>query len=297
MKITTYIQSMQALFGKQSLLEDLRFARTLYTQLPDLLARADKTMGSKFKSAEMKRVQQVFTGVVKGNTKGIFGYLAANNANIIATIDAIEAISAGEFEDRIAVKGLNYKKANLIQIVDAITFTGRYTVKLLTYALKHEVEVIRTEKKLAPTDTVNSVPAELEWVNKGMLPYCQAIAIITKPAASIIDRIDQIPDILADDINYSSLKNSIGEAKIDPFLFSINNFSWNPLRNRGMHKVEAKLARAKETETELAMTKLRLLQYERSAQGKEDPAVEREIKYLQSLSEELTRELAQLSED
>lgn len=297
MKITSYIQQLQAIFSKQGLLEDLRFARAQYTQLPELLARTDKVLGSKFKSAEMKRVQQMFTGVVKGNTKGIFGFLAANSDNIINTIDALEAIVAGEFEDKIAAKGLNYKKANLVQLVDAITFSSRYTVKLLTYALKNEVASVREEKKLDPSETTDSVPAELQWIDKGLQPYCTVLAIITKPSANIVDRLDTIPDILADDNNYNSLKSSVGEAKIDPFLFSISNFAWNPIRRIRMHAVEAKAARAKEAETELAMTKLRLAQYERSVQGKEDPNIEREIKYLQSLAEELTRELAKLNED
>ncbi len=297
MKITAYLQSLLPVFGKSGLLEDLRFARAQYVQLPDLLTRVDKALGSKFKSAEMKRVQQVFSGVVKGNNKGIFGYLATNVSNIIDTIDALEAIVSGEFEDKIAAKGLNYKKANLVQLVDAITFSSRYTIKLFTYALKAEVASVRIEKKLEEIDTTETCQAEIDWMTKGLLPYCSVLSIMSKPASTIVDRLDQIPDILADDTNYSNLKNTIGEVKIDPFLFSANNFAWNPIRRIRMHAVEAKAARAKEAETELAMTKLRLLQYERASQGKDDPVVEREIKYLQSLAEQLTRELAQLNED
>lgn len=297
MKIPTFISQLLPVFGKEGLLEDLRFARAQYAQLPEILTRADKALGSKFKSAEMKNVQQVFTGVNKGNSKGIFGFLAANVSNVINTIDAIEAIVAGEFEDKIAAKGLNYKKANLVQLVDAITFSSRYTIKLLTFALKHEIEMVRVEKKLPESETTSIHPAEADWMKKGLLPYCTILNTITKPAASMVDRLDQIPDILADDNNYNALKNTVGEAKLDPFLFNAVNFTWNPIRRLRMHAVEAKVARAREAETELAMTKLRLLHYERSNQGKEDPAVEREINYLQSLADDLSRELAKLNED
>lgn len=298
MKITTYIQQISAMFGKSGLLEDLRFARTQYSQLSDVLTRADKAFGSKFKSEQMKRAQQVFSGVVKGNGgKGIFGYLAANVSNIVETIDALEAIVSGEFEEKIAAKGLNYRKANLVQLVDAVTFTTRFTAKLLTYALKTEIAAAREEKKMEPIPTTDLVPYEVEWFNKGILPYCTAIAVVTKKAAEMVDRLDQIPDILADDTNYSNLKNTIGETKIDPFLFSVSNFAWNPIRRIRMHAVEAKVARAKEAETELQMTKLRLMQLERARQGKEDPGLEREISYLQSLADSLTREIAELNED
>lgn len=299
MKITTYIQTqISSLFGKSGLLEDLRFARAQFVQLPDILQRADKAFGSKFKSKEMKHAQQVFSGVVKfSKGKGIFGFLAENSANIIETIDAIEAIVSGEFEEKIAAKGLNYRKANLVQLVDAITFTSRFTNKLLTYALKTEVAETRLEKQMVPIQTTDMVPFEIEWFNKGLVPYCSAIAIVAKPATDIVARLDEIPDILAEDTNYGVLKSSMGETKIDPFLFSFHNFAWNPIRRLRMHAAEAKIARAKEAESELQMAKLRLLQLERTRQGKEDPGIEREIIYLQSLTDELTRELSRLNED
>lgn len=299
MKITTYIQQqISSMFGKSGLLEDLRFARTQFTQMSDLLARTDKMFGSKFKSDEMRRVQSTFAGVVKGSGgKGIFGYLAANTANITGTIDALEAIVQGEFEDKIAAKGLNYRKANLVQLVDAITFSARFTAKLFTYALKTEIAAQRDEKKMEPIPTTDMIPAEIEWFTKGLLPYCNAIAVLTKPAGEMVDRLDSIPDILADDTNYGNLKNTVGETKIDPFMFSLSNFAWNPIRRMRMHAVEAKVARAKEAEAELQMAKLRLMQMERARQGKEDPALEREISYLQSLTEDLAREIAELNED
>lgn len=299
MKITTYIQNQIAsLFGKSGLLEDLRFARTQFSQMPEVMARADKAFGSKFKSDEMKRAQSTFAGVVKtGGGKSIFGFLAANTTNIIETIDALEAICAGEFEEKIAAKGLNYRKANLVQLVDAVTFSARFSAKLLTYAMKAEIAATRAEKKMDEISTTDILPAEIEWFNKGLIPFCNAIAIIAKPAKEMVDRLDQIPDILATDANYGTLKSTIGETKIDPFLFSINNFAWNPIRRMRMHAVEAKVARAKEAEVELQMTKLRLMQLDRARAGKEDPALEREINYLQGLADELTRELAELNED
>jgi hypothetical protein len=299
MKITTYIQKQIAsLFGKSGLLEDLRFARTQFAQMPEVLQRADKALGSKFKSEEMKRAQSTFSGVVKtAGGKSVFGFLAANTGNILETIDALEAIVAGEFEEKIAAKGLNYRKANLVQLVDAVTFSARFTAKLLTYAMKAEIAAERVAKKMEEIPTTTILPAEVEWFTKGLIPFCNAIAIFAKPAAQMVDRLDQIPDILADDTNYGTLKSTIGEVKIDPFLFSISNFAWNPIRRMRMHAVEAKIARAKEAEVELQMTKLRLMQMERTRQGKEDPALEREIIYLQGLADELTRELAEMNED
>ena len=298
MKLTSYIKDfLPSLFGKAGLLEDLRFARSQFSQMQDVLERADKSLGTKFKSEEMKRVQQVFTGVAKVGGKSVFGFIAANTGNILETIDALEAICAGEFEERVAAKGMNYRKANLVQLVDAATFCANFTVKLLTHAMKAEIAATREDKKMQPIPTTDMVPYEIEWLKKGLIPFSSAIAIFAKPVKEMIDRLDAIPDILADDVNYTNLKNTLGETKLDPFMFSVTNFAWNPIRRIRMHAVEAKIARAKSAETELQMTKLRLMQLERARQGKEDPALEREIAYLQSLADELTRELAELNED
>lgn len=299
MKLTSYIQQQLAsVFGKSGLLEDLRFAHTQFKSFEEVLERADKTFGSKFKSEEAKRIQQVFSGVVKtSGGKGVFGYLANNTKNILQTIDTLEAITAGEFEERIAAKGLNYRKASLIQLVDAITFASRFTNKLLTYVAKHENAALRAEKKLPEINTDSVIPYENEWLAKGLIPFFNVVNIVSKPAASMVDRLDVIPDILADDTNYANLKSTVGEQKIDPFMFSISNFAWNPIRRVRMYQVEAKVMRQKEAESELSMTKLRLTQIERSRTGKEDPALEREIGYLQALVDDLSRELASLSEE
>lgn len=298
MKISQYIQrALPSIFGKASLLEDLRFARTQFSQMADVLNRADKALGTKYKSDEMRRVQQVFSGVSKSGGKSVFGFIAANQANIVETIETLEAITAGEFDDKIAAKGLNYRKANLVQLIDAITFTARYSAKLLTFAMKHEIAAAREEKKLEVSGTTDVVPYDAQWIETGLIPFSQAITAIAKPAKEMIDRLDQIPDILADENNYSTLKATLGETKIDPFLFSVSNFAWNPIRRIRMHAVEAKIARAKESETQLQMTKLQMLQLDRARAGKDDPAIEREIRYLQSLADSLTRELAELNED
>jgi hypothetical protein len=264
MKITSYIKDfLPSLFGKAGLMEDLRFARSQFTQMQDTLSRVDKSLGTKFKSEQMKHVQQTFTGVAKVGNKSVFGFIAANTTNILETIDTLEAITAGEFEERVAAKGLNYRKANLVQLVDAVTFCANFTTKLMTYAMKAEIAASRDEKKMESIPTTDIVPFESDWIKKGLVAYSGAIAIIAKPAKEMLDRLDSIPDILADDVNYSNLKNTVGEAKLDPFMFGVSNFAWNPIRRIRMHAAEAKIARAKSAETELQMTKLRLLQFQR----------------------------------
>lgn len=295
MKIVQYIRSLGNLFGKGSVLEDLRLARTTFTDAAECLKSVEKSL-SKFKSAEMKAIQNAYS-TVNRNTAGktLFAHIAANINNIKANIDTLEAIVAGEFDEKIAAQGLDYRRANVLQLTDAIVFCSRFTIKLITHALKLESAALREEKKMSAIESTEVLGFEETYIKEGLVAYCQAMAVLTASSAQNSDRISKIPEILANDANYGTLRGTVGDATLDPFGFTATNFRYNPFRAFGMARVEAKAARAREAEVELQMAQLRLMQMERARQGKEDPALEREIRYTQSLIDDLAREIADLT--
>ena len=126
------------------------------------------------------------------------------------------------------------------------------------------------------------------------MPFCAAWAALTKSAASITEQLENIPEALATDASYSMLRNTVGESKVDPFLFQTANFRFSPIRAIRMRRAEAKHARFVEAQNEIQMNRLRLTQLQRLAEGKEDPALEREIRYLESLTQAQARELEEL---
>lgn len=297
MKITQYLRSIGNLVSKGPLLEDLRLSRSQFNDSVKVLENLDKSL-ARFKTKEMSTIQSSFQTVVRGSTgKNLFGHIAANIQNINGTIDALEAIVAGEFDDRVAAQGLDYRRGNVLQLIDALVFSARFTIKLATHALKVETAQVRDEKKMPPADSNKVMGFEEDFIREGLAPYLRVIAIITAPSTTNADRISKIPEILATDSNYSSLRNTIGDATLDPFGFGAVGFRYNPFRAYGMAKVEAKIARAREAETELQSAQLRLMQLERARQGKEDPNLEREIRYTQSLIDSLENEIREAAGD
>lgn len=297
MKIINYLRSIGNLVGKGSVLEDLRLARTQFSDATEALKAADKSIG-KFKSKEMLSVQNSYSTIMRSvGQKTLFGHIASNIANIQGTIDALEAVVAGEFDERIAAQGLDYRKANVLQLTDALVFASRFTIKLLSHALKHETAIAREDKKLSETDTTSVMVFEAEYITQGLNAYCRVMGVITANSTSNVERIAKIPEILATESNFNQLRGTVGDAVLDPFGFSATNFRYNPIRAIRMARVEAKAARAREAEVELQLAQLRMMQLERARQGKEDPGLEREIKYMQSLIDELSREITELTED
>lgn len=297
MKIIQYLQTVSNLFGKSGVLEDLRLTRTQFNDMAEVLKSADQRIG-KFRTKEMLTVQSAFTTVVRGASgKNLFGHIAANIHNIQGTIDALEAVVAGEFDERIASQGLDYRRATVLQLADALSFSARFTIKLLTHALKLETAAAREDKKLPESATTSEMTFEEDFITDGLNPYVRVMAVLLQPSATNVDRLSAIPEILASNANYAQLRNTVGDAKLDPFGLGSTNFRYNPFRAIGMGRVESKVARSREVEVELQMAQLRMMQLERSRQGKEDPNLEREIKYMQALIDELGRELEKLSED
>lgn len=297
MKIVQYLQTLTGLFGKAGVLEDLRLTRSQFNDMAEALKSADQRIG-KFRTKEMLAIQASFATMVRSPSgKNLFGHIAANINNIQGTIDALEAVVAGEFDERIASQGLDYRRATVLQLTDALVFSARFTLKLLTHALKLETAAAREDKKMSESSTTSTMSFEEDFITDGLNPFVRVMSVILQPSATNVDRLSGIPEILASNANYAQLRSTVGDAKLDPFGMGSTNFRYNPFRAMGMARVEAKVARSREVEVELQMAQLRLMQLERSRQGKEDPNLEREIKYMQALIDELGRELEKLTEE
>jgi hypothetical protein len=294
MKITQYIKALLPVVSKSTMLEDIRFARNQLTELQDIYSRADKSFG-KFKSEDAKRIQSSFASIThSGTSKNILVVISEGLPNVIKTLSAVEALVAGEFEETIATRGLTAKRANLMQLTDASTFIVRYCIKLYTFVLKHEIIKARAEKGLENGSSTTVSEYEDDVVIKGLVPFCTAWNVFSMPSAKMADVLEALPEVIVTDANYSTLKQTMGDAKLDPFAFSTSNFMWSPIRAVRMRREEAAHARYEEMVKEVEMAKLRLEQLRQIMQGKEDASLDREITYLQNLVDQLNSDIADM---
>lgn len=294
MKITQYIKALLPVVSKSTMLEDIRFARNQLSELQEIYSRADKSFG-KFKSEDAKRLQNSFASIThSGNSKNMLVVISEGIPNVLKTLTAIEALVAGEFEETIATRGLTAKRANLMQLTDASTFVARYCIKLYTFILKQEIIKTRAEKGLENGSSTTVTAFEDETIVKGLIPFCTAWNVFSMPSAKMADVLEALPEVIVSDANYSTLKQTIGEAKLDPFAFGTSNFMWSPIRAIRMRREEAAHARYEEMVKEMEMAKLRLEQLRQILQGKEDASLDREINYLQNLVDQLSSDIADM---
>lgn len=295
MKILNYVKSLLPVVGKSGMLEDLRSSRAQLTELQNLLTEQGKLIDIKFKDSQNVKLQSTYNSMV-GSTggKNMFVNIGTRIPDALKTIDLLEAMVSGAFEENIATKGLSFKNAQLMQLTDATMYVSRFIGKLLTYSIKLENAAVRESKKLDQEAAPEVLPAELQYITEGFVPFCVAWAALTKPATSLTEQLESIPDALATDASFSMLRNTVGEDKVDPFLFQTSNFRFSPIRAIRMRRAEAKHARFVEAQNENQMNRLRLAQLQRLNEGKEDPVLEREIRYLESVTQAQARELEEL---
>ena len=295
MKILNYVKSLLPVVGKSGMLEDLRSSRAQLTELQNLLTEQGKLIDIKFKDSQNVKLQSTYNSMV-GSTggKNMFVNIGTRIPDALKTIDLLEAMVSGAFEENIATKGLSFKNAQLMQLTDATMYVSRFIGKLLTYSIKLENAAVRESKKLDQEAAPEVLPAELQYITEGFVPFCVAWAALTKPATSLTEQLEHIPDALATDASFSMLRNTVGEDKVDPFLFQTSNFRFSPIRAIRMRRAEAKHARFVEAQNENQMNRLRLAQLHRLNEGKEDPVLESEIRYLESVTQAQARELEEL---
>lgn len=299
MKLINYISSLLPVFGKSQLLESLRITRGNYAEMIGELSSTEAYFkGMKFKSQEARDFTSTYNSLVKDRPSGsnFVTHFIESIPLIIKNLDFIESMVSESLEANIAGKGITYRTATLIQMVEALEFTGRYGVKLINYIYVSEVNA---ERAAQPNDSTEPTTpfeiAELEWISEGMVPYCVAMNAITKAQGDVEKMITDIPEIVITDTNYGTLSRTLGEKSIDPMNFeATRGFRFNPIYHIKMARAENAHQRYLETKHTLQVLKLRKLQLEKARTGKSDARLEREIAALQSRIAETSQMISEM---
>lgn len=294
MSILNYLSSLLPTFGKDRILEDLRLTRTEYQDFRLMFKESDKILG-KLKSKEGQEFNRVANNLSIGLKSGesVVGFIARNLENIIDNIDLMERLVKQELPDTIAAKGLDLRQLNFVQLSEAMSFSSRYARFLVSFIARKEFEAIAEEKKIEVES--NTMVYELELLEKGKVPFLNALKHLSRPVAEVQADLASIPEMLTADVNYSALKATIGERKMEPFALSSQGFEWNPIYHIRMNLVEGRELRYRECKAQLTCLQLQLQRTKLAAQGKQDARLEREVTYLSNMINSVNQEIEDLT--
>jgi hypothetical protein len=296
MSILNYLQGLLPVFGRDRIIEDLRMARTEFLETAPALKEIIKTLNSAtFRSEEAKRFQRSLGNYQAGQRAGenILAFVARTIPNLVSNIETIERLAKSEYQDTVATQGMDLRQLNLVQIADALNFASRYTRFMTNFIVRKEFEATATAKKVE--FEVEDILFEAEYIEQGLVPYLTVLRYLGQDPKKIMEALANIPEMIAKDVNYKELANTVGERKIEPFPLSTNNFSWSPFYMIRMSNVEARDARFKECKAQVASMQVQLLRLQQAAAGKSNPGLERDAAYLQKMIAMHAKEMEQLS--
>lgn len=292
MKILSYVQSLLPSISKDTVLEDLAVTKSILekTTVPAYETAVECFKGRKFKS---KEVLDLFTAINRnvdlGRNSVIEGVHDAL-PKIIENVDLMIRVAHKLLNEDVSASGFSYKKANILQFIEGITFITKYARKMLVYVFVAETHSAGGSETIRESLT----PIEINWITQNSVYFARLLADITGKSASVQAHIDAVPDLVVNQDNAEVLPKTIGEKKTDPFRMGFIPVFLNPIYHVRMAVAEWQAERYNQAVDELELVRLRRMRLEKQVTGQSDAALEKEIDYMERRIQGLEAKIAKM---
>lgn len=294
MKVEQYISTLQPSMRKDKILDDLAVVRKELSEatIPAYESIAVLFAKWKWRSEEMKTKSQMFSRVMGG--KGVVPTILDGLKLIYSNLDTVEQMVVKTFSEELISSSITYKKATVLQYLDACMFLSKYARKFANYLLVCETQ------GLDESDTVLSeafAPAELGYIEGKFLIFAQAMSALAVSGKEAIKRIDDAPDVVVKAAALGVLEQTLGSAKTDPMKLGFISAAWNPFYHIGRAIASWQVDNYNSAKEELQLVQLRKLYLEKLQAKKPDAALAQEIQYMEGRVQNLNSKIARMEND
>jgi hypothetical protein len=291
MKIEKYVASLLPSIRKDKVLDDIAAIRK---ELRDATIPAYSSIAVvfgkwKWQSDEMKGKATAFSRLVGGgNLVEVIGH---GLDKLDASLTVAEEFIMKTYNEETVTSAITYKKAAVLQYVDAISFVVKYARRFANYMLVCEAA------KFPDSDTSLSVafaPAEIGYIEGNFMMFCQAFKALAIEPKEVQKRIDETPDIIVKASAAGMLEEIHGAARVDAFGMNFISSKWNPFYHIGKAFAEFQVSSYKAAREELALVQMRKLYLEKLQAKKPDAALAQEIEYSEGRLQSLHASIAKM---
>jgi hypothetical protein len=289
MKIENYVAGLSPSMRKDQVLDDITNVRK---ELVQATIPAYETISTvfgkwKWKSKEMQTHATAFGRMVGGGQ--MVEVILKGLRDVSAALTVAEDYIVKTYNSEVASTAITYKKANVLQFVDAIAFLTRYARRYANYMLVCETATI-------PDSDTNLkeafAPAELSYIENNFTMFCQALKAIAIPAKEVEKRIEEAPEVIVKSASASVLGETMGAKKTDSFGLNFIAAKWNPFYHIGKALAEWQVNSYNAAKEELQLVQMRKLYLEKLNAKKPDAALAQEIQYTEGRLQNLTVKIA-----
>lgn len=280
-------------FEKDRLISDIRITRGELEELQDAYHEAAKLLKSwKFQDKDVLDKIANFKRIV-GTSDNPVVFISEHLKTVSENLQIAEDQAAIIFGNIIAGRGLTFKQATIVKYCDAIFLVSKYARKFLNYIYVAESLQYR-EDGAKLSDSITAY--EQRWLDEKFLDFCNALKSASGDPKKVLAGIEGIPEIEIATSNLASLKETVGEASLDPLKMGFIATKANPIYWIRMVVAEYQVRRYKEMKEEITMLQLRRMQLEKLKAGKNDANLEKQIQYVESRTQTLSYEIAKMEE-
>lgn len=295
MKALQFLKSLLPNFAKQTVLDDIRITRMVITTVTyPAYQDALKVFGArKLVNAGLVKDWDVYRRNVKG-AQGANTIVAIEKSfkEMIAKLELIEKLVEKDYNDDIEGSGVTYYKAAVLQMLESISFAADYANKYLNYVYVVEAgELSDEENGVADEISANIVPADVRFIHDRFLDFCTIMDVLSKPTEKVQKDFEQIPDMTITEAGAGVVAKSLGDTTLDPFRHGFVPLAMNPIYHVRMKIAEWQHSRYEKAKAEKEALELRKLRLERLLQGKNDPAIQKQIEYTQKRIDDLAEHI------
>lgn len=290
MKIEKYIATLLPSIRKDKVLEDIGVVRQ---ELRDTTIPAYSTIHVlfnkwKWRSQEMQMKANTFSRLVgPGNLVDVIGH---GLDNLDQTLTVAEEYITKAFNEETVTAAITYKKANVLQYVDAVSFLVRYARRFSNYLLVCETAVDDHDTQMAES----FAPAEIGYIEGNFMMFCQAFKAIAIPVKEVIKRIEETPEIIVRAASAGVISEVHGEKRIDAFGMNFISAKWNIFYHIGKAVAEWQVNNYNAAKQELQLVQMRKIYLEKIQAKRPDAALQTEIQYNEGRVQNLNARLAKL---
>lgn len=283
------------LLAKSDLIEAIELTQQDITSLLPLLEESAATL-LPMKSVAGKDWESAYQKAFRiGSSSWVDHTLKAHTA-MSGTLARLHDLAEKEFGKDIAIDGVSYPNATLLQLISLANFVADYSCRNLAFLVASEANVEARTMTLGKERPAG----ELRWLAVNRPFYFRVLEVFYRSPAELVGLLDKIPDLRFIPENELTQESTVGSRLVDPLslnvvdIGAIDAVSWNPFFLFGLWRVGRKLYWIERMSAEKKAIELRLEQLRMQKKDTGDAAIEKAIASYEETAIRLGEKIAKL---
>ena len=292
--VVEFVQSLVPRMAKDDVVTDISTTIQEFETLvlPIVASLRSEKKHIKLKAGVSKGIMSTFSSHYKGKGKShIVEALDEALPNVITNMKTVRDNLDSSLEADVITAGLTAEKATLIRIAEHGAFMTDYCLDLISCVISDEVE----EKSDIKNDDIP--PIKLRKLTENAANFGILLNTYSVDPKLFKDKINTIPPVTFNADTATLIRGTYGESSLDPFnAILTHGFTGNPVYHLRMVWEEYQNKRYRAKADKKKMLELKVLQLKHLTEGRNDPKVESQIKYIQNRINELEYEMEKMKE-